>query len=316
VTDTVGPFDGTPWAEAQWYRHAPMWAPSGVYGTPATSSTTGDLPLSVSGRSVGLGAGRANVRGAGFERSGAAVLQDPGANTHASFSRRDRIVLRRNLATHTVTQVVIQGTPSGTPAAPAVTQSETGSWDLPLFSFLVPPASGASISGIIDERTWVGVQPLDQIPIIGKAWRSTGFSSSLSATTPVTVDLTDGRVSGGITFDAANNYFIVNDDGLYDCGGRVYASGSSGYVVTGRIVRQRASVADKAIATGRPGRKIDSLDETVDLFGFAIPLKAGDKILLQQEHSISAGTYYGIDEVSGVYLSVRYVGPLSGATPV
>lgn len=155
MTDTAGPFDGSPWAEAQWARHAASWAQSGVYGTPAASTTTGDLPLSVSGRTVGLGAGRAWVRGFGFERTGAAVLQDPGANTHASFSRRDRIVLRRNLATHTLTPVFLIGTPSGSPAAPALTRSETGSWDLPMFSFLVPPNSGTAITGIVDERGWI-----------------------------------------------------------------------------------------------------------------------------------------------------------------
>jgi hypothetical protein len=166
VTDTAGPFDGTPWAEAQWARHAAAWAPSGVYGPPGSSTSTGDLPLSVSALNVGLGAGRAWVRGFGFERSGAAVMQAVAANTHASFSRRDRIVLRRNLATHTVAPVLIQGTPASTPVAPALTQSETGSWDLPMFSFLVPPSSGTSITGIVDERGWLSASGGLEVPSI------------------------------------------------------------------------------------------------------------------------------------------------------
>lgn len=155
MTDTAGPFDGAPWAEAQWARFAALWAPSAVYGPPGTSTSTGELPLSISGLSVGLGAGRAWVRGFGFERSGGAVMQTVAANTHASFSRRDRIVMRRNLATHTVAPVLIQGTAASSPAAPALTQVDAGSWDLPMFSFLVPPNSGTAISGVLDERLYV-----------------------------------------------------------------------------------------------------------------------------------------------------------------
>ena len=39
--------------------------------------------------------------------------------------------------------------------APALTQVEAGQWDIPLFSFLVPPNSGTTLTGFIDERTWV-----------------------------------------------------------------------------------------------------------------------------------------------------------------
>jgi hypothetical protein len=38
--------------------------------------------------------------------------------------------------------------------APAITRDDT-TWDLPLFSFLVPPASGTTISGVLDERVWI-----------------------------------------------------------------------------------------------------------------------------------------------------------------
>lgn len=175
MTDTAGPFDGAPWSEAQWARHAATWAPSGVYGsTPAASSSTGDLPLSVSGLSVGLGAGRAWVRGFGFERTGAAVMQAVTANSHASFSRRDRIVLRRNLATHTITAVLLTGTPASSPAAPAISEVEAGSWDLKCFSFLVPPNSGTAITGIVDEREWTDPGGLGRQ---GKDWTTVSTST-------------------------------------------------------------------------------------------------------------------------------------------
>ncbi|TKJ24372.1 hypothetical protein [Blastococcus sp. CCUG 61487] len=155
MPDVYGPFDGTPWAQAQWYRHSPTWAPSGVLGAPAVSPTTGGLAFGSSGLNVSAGPGRAEVRGAGFERTGTPPLQPVVPNTNSSLWRRDRLVLRRDVIAKTVTTVVLQGAPSASPAAPALQQNEDGQWDEPLFSFLVPPDSGTAISGVVDERSWV-----------------------------------------------------------------------------------------------------------------------------------------------------------------
>ena len=156
-TETFGPFDTQPWADqTQWYRFGPTWARSGVIDTPAASASAGSLGVSFSGLTPTLSAGRAWVRGAGYELSGGSkTMPAIAANTNASLSRMDRIVLRRDLAAKTVSLVAVQGTPSSTPTAPALTQVETGQWDIPLFRFLVPPNSGTTITGIIDERVFV-----------------------------------------------------------------------------------------------------------------------------------------------------------------
>lgn len=157
ATETVGPFDGTPWAQDQWFRYAAAWAPSGVLDVPASSASAGSLGLTFSGLTPTLAAGRAWARGGGYELAGGSkTLPAVAANTNASLQRRDRIVLRRDLAAKTIALVQLQGTPAASPAAPALQQNETGQWDSPLFSFLVPPNSGTSISGIIDERQWLG----------------------------------------------------------------------------------------------------------------------------------------------------------------
>lgn len=155
-TETFGPFDSQPWADqTQWYRFASAWTPSGVIDTPAASASTGSLGITFSGLTPTLAAGRAWVRGAGYELSGGSkTMTAVPANTNASLSRMDRIVLRRDLSAKTVVPVLIQGTPSATPTAPALTQVETGQWDIALFSFLVPPNSGTVITGIVDERPW------------------------------------------------------------------------------------------------------------------------------------------------------------------
>lgn len=145
MADVFGPFDGLPWAETQWYRFARTWAADGILAA-------GDLALTTSGLSVTVGTGRAWVGGAGFERTGTPAANAVAANAHATQFRRDRVVLRRSLSGRTVAPVVLQGSPAATPVAPAIAQNETGDWDLPLYSFLVPPASGTTLSGIVDER--------------------------------------------------------------------------------------------------------------------------------------------------------------------
>jgi len=156
MPDTSGPWDGAPWAEADWYRTMAYNAASGVHqsGTWPTTATSGPLAWSSTGLTITPAAGNATVGGAGYVRTAALSSVTTSANTHASFSRRDRLVLRRSLATHTVTLAVVVGTPAATPVVPSVTRDAT-TWDLPLFNFLVPPASGTALSGVVDERPFI-----------------------------------------------------------------------------------------------------------------------------------------------------------------
>ena len=156
MPDIYGPFDGVPWAQSQWYRDAYARAQSGVQGAPGATVADGDLPFTMSGLTVSIGVGRAHVRGASYERTSTPTSFVVTANTNATLSRRDRIVLRRDLAAKTVLPVRLQGTPASTPVAPALSQSENGSWDIPLFSFTVGPASSTVITSILDERSFLG----------------------------------------------------------------------------------------------------------------------------------------------------------------
>lgn len=146
----------------------------------------------------------------------------------------------------------------------------------------------------------------------GKMWRTAGISATLTGTA-VTVAMDASRVAGGMTFDNANDALVLNRSGYYDLRGRGYATGSTGYSSSYRIVRVRAATADREIVISTVGRKVDATDETV-LAIDTLPLQTGDKLFLRVIQN--GGAYYGIDEVNGVYLSARYVGPLSGATPV
>jgi hypothetical protein len=154
MADTSGPFDGIPWAENEWYRHMPSAMPSGVIGGPQTAATLGPLAWATSGLTVNLAVGNANVGGAGYSRGAPTTSVSVAANTNSTLFRRDRIVLRRSTATNNVVPTVIQGTPAATPVAPSITRDAT-TFDLPLFSFLVPTNSGTALSGVVDERVWL-----------------------------------------------------------------------------------------------------------------------------------------------------------------
>lgn len=154
MADLIGPFDDAPWSQDQWYRFASMWAPSGVIGPASSSVTTGSFGVTASGLSLSVATGRYWVRGSGFEPE-AVTVKAVTANANVSLSRRDRLVVRRDLAAATITLEVKAGTASATPTAPSLTQSETGTWEAPVCSFLVPPNSATTLSSFTDERPWI-----------------------------------------------------------------------------------------------------------------------------------------------------------------
>jgi hypothetical protein len=153
MAETYGPFDTVAWSQAQWYRFAASWAPSGVLDTPQTSLATGGLAVTASGLTLSLAAGRAWVRGAGYENDATKTISVT-ANATGN-ARIDRLVLRRDLSAKTVTTVVVQGTPAASPVAPALTQVETGQWDVSLCQWRTPASSGTTLTNFVDERVWI-----------------------------------------------------------------------------------------------------------------------------------------------------------------
>lgn len=102
--------------------------------------------------SVRVGDGAAFILGYGFEVYGGpdtVVI----AAANPTNPRIDRIVVRRSMSAREVVIAVLQGTPAGSPAPPALTESEAGTYEIPLAQVLVP-ASATSIvqANITDER--------------------------------------------------------------------------------------------------------------------------------------------------------------------
>lgn len=158
MPDLAGPFDASTFAQAQFYRDRGYLEPSGVQGAPAVVTTAGDLPLTAAGFALTLGLGRAHVRGAAYERTGSAWTYTVPANTGTVGPRNDLLVLRRDLVAKTVVPTYLQGTPAATPADPAMTQAEDGTWDLPLYRVQAPISSGTPLV-VTDLRTYLGWVP-------------------------------------------------------------------------------------------------------------------------------------------------------------
>jgi hypothetical protein len=154
VPDVYAPFTTATMVEGSWFRDRGYTEPDGVPGPPAATVGAGDLPLTSNGLTLSLGLGRAHVRGAYYERTGTAATLTVPANTNATNSRVDRVVIRRDLTARTVTPLLLQGTAAGTPVPPALTQVENGVWDMPCHRVTVPPASGTTLT-LVDERPWI-----------------------------------------------------------------------------------------------------------------------------------------------------------------
>lgn len=129
----------------------PAFATGVIPGVGAELAPSLDLP----GRNVVIGTGAAVIRAFYKPVSASTPTAIPAASGQ---NRIDRLVLRLD-RTQTdpaqfIVPVVLAGTPGSNPQPPAVTQTATGIWDLPLCSWT--SASSGALSGLTDERDFTG----------------------------------------------------------------------------------------------------------------------------------------------------------------
>lgn len=173
-----------------------------------------------------------------------------------------------------------------------------------------------------DGTLWI---PLGETAVYGKLWRSLGFSGAMTAGTDYAVVADTHRVAGGVTAvhdtsgtafsNVFGNSLTIPLDGLYRLNVRPYATGGSPpYDMTFYAMRNRAATADAAIVT-TVVYKPDAQDQMTSVQD-VVPLKAGDKLALRANASVTGANYWGLGETTGVSLGVYFLGPLNGATPV
>ena len=108
---------------------------------------------------VQINTGGAVVDGLWFYCSAAESVTIPSAT--AGNTRIDRIVLRADWANFNVSIHRIAGTDSGSPTAPAITQTAGTTYDIMLYQALVDPGGTVTLT---DERVWARV-PVDDTTI-------------------------------------------------------------------------------------------------------------------------------------------------------
>lgn len=152
MTETSWPFDSGTVDETTWSRMARVWGGTGIVGYPG--DTNAQVYGDSSGRQVKIRAGQAQVQGHHW-RSDAEVTKAIAANASGN-PRIDRIVLRLDPSANTLALAVLEGTPGATPSAPALTQTESGTYELSLATVAVANgASTISAGNVTEERTHI-----------------------------------------------------------------------------------------------------------------------------------------------------------------
>lgn len=105
-----------------------------------------------------VGTGSAFVLGYYFEVYGSAETVAISA-AHATLPRIDRVIIRRDASARTMVLAVLTGTAASSPSAPALTQNESGTYEISLAQIAVPAASVSVVTAnITDQRTFASAQ--------------------------------------------------------------------------------------------------------------------------------------------------------------
>ncbi len=167
--------------------------------------------LDTAGRNAVIGTGGAILRAFYKPVSASTPTPIPAAS---SQNRIDRLVLRldrsQTVAANFIVPAVITGTPGSSPQLPALTQTTTGLWELPVAHW-TSSASGA-LTGLTDDRSYVGAQfgagAWSPVTAYKKADDSWGATTTLTPDPDLIIPMTDPagvyRIQGAIRYDCGN----------------------------------------------------------------------------------------------------------------
>ena len=169
MTQSSWPFENADTTESQYSKLFNRLKSSGVAGFPSDTAlkVTGDS----SGMNVKVGLGFAIVRGFAYELTTSVETLTIGASS--ANPRIDLVCLTLDPTVNSVVLEVVAGTPAAVPAAPALTQSETGTYQLEIGRVTVPALATVIAAGdVSDTRPClgeaVGVWTTTQRPATGR----------------------------------------------------------------------------------------------------------------------------------------------------
>jgi len=169
MTQSSWPFENADTTESQFSKLFNRLKTSGVAGFPANTAlkVTGDS----SGMNVKVGLGFAIVRGFAYELTTTVETMTIGASS--ANPRIDLVCLTLDPTVNSVVLEVVAGTAAAVPVAPALTQSETGTYQLEIGRVTVPALATVIAAGdVSDTRPClgeaVGVWTTTQRPATGR----------------------------------------------------------------------------------------------------------------------------------------------------
>lgn len=238
------PFDNQDTTEAQYSQLFRELQTSGVAdtygGTGLRVDATGGMGLSVQ-------PGFAIVRGHGFQSTGTEVVTLPAATTSTVIHL---VVLRLDPAANTISIQRLSGVGNG--GAPALTQTDTGIYEIPLMQIEVgPSAANIDPTKMTDKRAFLGAAP-------------TGWSTASRPTSPRYATLGYNATTGQWEFYNGVEWKWVVDPSLGD---RVAALETEPYIRrsnaismlngTSTIQNQETTELDWTVSQGGSGMTYD-----------------------------------------------------------
>jgi len=183
MTITSYPFDSSSSYEAQWTKMARLWRPDGpAYEILNKLETYGDS----TGMQVKVKTGGAWIKGHYMESSAIETLAIAAAD--ATNPRIDLVVVRLSWPSNTIILAVLTGTPAGSPAVPALTQTDGTTWEIALAQVYVAASVSTITAGnVTDARslTYLNERISKQIILFGA---SGTLSTTDGATAPSKIE--------------------------------------------------------------------------------------------------------------------------------
>ena len=195
------PFEGIDTTETQYSQLFRTFQDSvnGTYGGTELTVSVG------TGLAVDVALGQAMVRGHFYVSTATESLSLTTAD--ATNPRLDLVILRLDPVANSIVLAVKDGTPAGSPTAPALVQTDAGTYEIALASVLVPATSGVPTT-ITDKRQFMGsrislwsdaTRPTTAFPHVGfntTAGTFEGYDPALASWGPI------GGGGGGVTVSA------------------------------------------------------------------------------------------------------------------
>jgi hypothetical protein len=216
------PFDagaGSQITEIQWAEMAQYWRSSGVLPDDQTKAQDNDfngefaISTSSSTKNVTIGPGAAWIHGHYYKND--ANLTKTLADNTSGYTRIDRLVIRLDWVNNTISLEIKQGTPSGSPQPPALSQTFGSIWEIPLYQISCPNGfANSAACTYYDERLYsdsVGAR------IMASLYRdeATDTDQSLAGGTWNVVNFTYKKETVDNMGDLTSDKIIVPQKGIY-----------------------------------------------------------------------------------------------------